>query len=48
MTENNSEKNLVTGFNKLKDYTILINQDLKILNIIMNLVKVKIQLCNQK
>jgi hypothetical protein len=31
--ESNSEKNFMEGFKKLKNYSIILNQDIKIMNV---------------
>jgi len=33
MFENNTEKNLMLGFSKLKNYTVILNEELKVVNV---------------
>lgn len=33
MLEKNTEKNLMLGFSKLKNYTVILNEELRIVNV---------------
>ena len=33
MLDNNTEKNLMLGFSQLKNYTVILNEELRIVNI---------------